>query len=907
MNGYFKLPNGLWVSEIDGTGPYTFDGSGFIICGTQGSAVPGSPNAFFKLDSGFWTRNSDGSGPYVQISVGQFKLQSTGAGGGSGSVAWGGITGALSAQTDLNTALGLKAPLASPALTGSPTAPTQSQADNSTKLATTAYVDILGATKASVVPGLLTSNSAAANTTALQTALNAGGYILILTPGTYYFSTQLTIPSNTTLYVGGGVVLAADPTGYVNSASNQIFGGLLTNSNHFTGNVNIAIIGDGTISMSMTPASLRSANYAACIHMEYVTGLVVGKGLKTTAGFRGLNMFRCVDFVVSEFTYNTVNQGTGRAYTTNNAGYAVGVSTVNLITGTGTIWQGAAIFFTGDSTQYVVTSASFSGPGAITFTPTLAHSIAASPVAVTIKARTGTNDSHIFVSGQSNNGVIEKVYGLANDDIVTLNTRDVAGQTTPNSVGAISNITIRDVFGSTKFFSGQVVVLYGGRWDSGDANAGTPPTITGITQSGGIATVTTDVAHGMGVGSHFGIASSNPSQYNTNAANGNGSNGIGTVRSVPSATTFTYYVNTGTGAYVSSAALVIYYDFSNITVDSIYGSSLNDTGVAGNGCVVQFTASIGYGVMSNFTVRNIHGVPCGAAGTYLNWAQATTFDFIFDGLVSALQAVNPLTDMVNASYLAGTTIFRGITQLLAYTDNNSSGAAFINLNGFDNVEAHESAFKIAAEASGTYWVFSPANGNSLKLNGIYMEGSANQSMILVSGSSLPKSIVFDNISTLLADRLLNVGGGSSTYDFQFNNVRCDGLRDVVMSNFAGATAVVNIQANNVIMRNSSSAAFLRQAPTAGCVTNVQVSNFTSDKSAPAFLEAGASPVPNMTGATLSIDLSNIARKAGSIVVSSANTGSGGATDILASNLCVCDATATTGSWKQVSAPTTRSF
>lgn len=38
-------------------------------------------------------------------------------------------------------ALDLKAPLASPALTGSPTAPTQAAADNSTKVATTAYAD----------------------------------------------------------------------------------------------------------------------------------------------------------------------------------------------------------------------------------------------------------------------------------------------------------------------------------------------------------------------------------------------------------------------------------------------------------------------------------------------------------------------------------------------------------------------------------------------------------------------------------------------------------------------------------------------------------------------------------------------------------------------------------------------
>jgi len=50
-----------------------------------------------------------------------------------------------SAVTNLVTDLAAKAPLASPALTGSPTAPTQSAGDNSTKVATTAYVDTAAA------------------------------------------------------------------------------------------------------------------------------------------------------------------------------------------------------------------------------------------------------------------------------------------------------------------------------------------------------------------------------------------------------------------------------------------------------------------------------------------------------------------------------------------------------------------------------------------------------------------------------------------------------------------------------------------------------------------------------------------------------------------------------------------
>ncbi len=62
------------------------------------------------------------------------------AGGGGGAAVWGDITGSLPDQTDLNTALGTKAPAASPALTGTPTAPTASPGTNTTQVATTAFV-----------------------------------------------------------------------------------------------------------------------------------------------------------------------------------------------------------------------------------------------------------------------------------------------------------------------------------------------------------------------------------------------------------------------------------------------------------------------------------------------------------------------------------------------------------------------------------------------------------------------------------------------------------------------------------------------------------------------------------------------------------------------------------------------
>lgn len=58
-------------------------------------------------------------------------------------------------------ALALKAPLASPALTGNPTAPTQSAGNNSTRLATTAYVDTADALKAPLASPTFTGTPAA--------------------------------------------------------------------------------------------------------------------------------------------------------------------------------------------------------------------------------------------------------------------------------------------------------------------------------------------------------------------------------------------------------------------------------------------------------------------------------------------------------------------------------------------------------------------------------------------------------------------------------------------------------------------------------------------------------------------------------------------------------------------------
>lgn len=81
-----------------------------------------------------------GVGPIAEITVGTGLDLSSGGLLTATAPAWGDIIGTLSAQTDLNTALGLKAPLASPTFSGTPAAPTAAPGTNTTQLATTAFV-----------------------------------------------------------------------------------------------------------------------------------------------------------------------------------------------------------------------------------------------------------------------------------------------------------------------------------------------------------------------------------------------------------------------------------------------------------------------------------------------------------------------------------------------------------------------------------------------------------------------------------------------------------------------------------------------------------------------------------------------------------------------------------------------
>lgn len=96
---------------------------------------------------------------------------------------WDGVTTIAPSKNAVRDQVELKANLASPALTGTPTAPTASASNNSTQIATTAYVDTADALKANLASPALTGTptaptaAAATNTTQIATTAFTTGAI----------------------------------------------------------------------------------------------------------------------------------------------------------------------------------------------------------------------------------------------------------------------------------------------------------------------------------------------------------------------------------------------------------------------------------------------------------------------------------------------------------------------------------------------------------------------------------------------------------------------------------------------------------------------------------------------------------------------------------------------------------
>ena len=97
------------------------------------------------------------------------------------------------------------------------------------------------------------------------------------------------------------------------------------------------------------------------------------------------------DLHYSGSTKTAVTAGTGTSYTTTNAGFAVGVTSLPLITGSGTVIAGDIVTFAGDTNEYVVKTG-VAAPGTIVIQePGLKVAMSAATKAMTIVAATTRN------------------------------------------------------------------------------------------------------------------------------------------------------------------------------------------------------------------------------------------------------------------------------------------------------------------------------------------------------------------------------------------------------------------------------------------------------------------------------------------------------------------------------------
>jgi hypothetical protein len=127
-------------------------------------------------------------------------------------------------------------------------------------------------------------------------------------------------------------------------------------------------------------------NTSAGVNLRTVPNLIKANEAATAGTLRQGTLFELHGFNIRESAgIASPAKGTGSAYTTNAAGYAVGATLITLITGTGTILAGDRIIFTGDPNVYVVETG-LAAPGPITIAkPGLRQAIPTSATGVAVQ------------------------------------------------------------------------------------------------------------------------------------------------------------------------------------------------------------------------------------------------------------------------------------------------------------------------------------------------------------------------------------------------------------------------------------------------------------------------------------------------------------------------------------------
>lgn len=164
--------------------------------------------------------------------------------------------------TTVATALGLKAPVASPGFTGNPTAPTQSVGDNSTKLATTAFVQTaLAAINKMTIANyeIPTATAGSSTSTGAWTTVPLNNAVINEIAGATVSSNRLNLPAGTYELRSFLHMMTGSTTG--------IFGGIRLRD--VTNSVTLGSIAHYVAYFSMAPGVLeRKVTFAAPVSLE---------------------------------------------------------------------------------------------------------------------------------------------------------------------------------------------------------------------------------------------------------------------------------------------------------------------------------------------------------------------------------------------------------------------------------------------------------------------------------------------------------------------------------------------------------------------------------------------------------------------------------------------------------------
>jgi len=245
----------------------------------------------------------------------------------------------------LATTVASKAPLASPALTGNPTAPTQSLSDNSTKIATTAYADRIVATAPGNLSGVITSVGAVTSITA-QTGTGTT-FVTSVSP-------TLTTPNigvATATSVNKVIVTAPASTATLTVANNSslITSGAYSTTLTSTGTTAVTLPTTGTLATlagteTLTNKTLTAPTVTSGVNHNGSTSGTTTLIATAVAGTTTLTLPAATDTLVGKATTDTLTNKTI------SSGILTGSLTANGSTGT----SGYVLSSTGSGVQWAV-------------------------------------------------------------------------------------------------------------------------------------------------------------------------------------------------------------------------------------------------------------------------------------------------------------------------------------------------------------------------------------------------------------------------------------------------------------------------------------------------------------------------------------------------------------------------